>query len=546
MNRHVQLPGIRKWAGDDLISLQEESLKVLDSFLGRYGNMVVSGCEVTSNDDSGIYDIAPGMVVLAGTDHNSGQTAKVVPFAGATGMTMPVYLTLEYETHERLYVDNKVKPVSYSYRAVASSEKPEDRPYIEIGVEGPQYFIDEEELRRKIDALGKADGDLLEKRGGIVNRSLLFSSDGATPEFGVFSSKKGHIELCRANTDGTKGAPIVTTTVDTSGKMTNTVGVNTIFEGSVTMSHRFSGSLDTLTTEGIYYGRLTNVTSSTLPDDIGEGDISIIVTRTSDADKITQTIIGSEKCYFRQISATGGAGVLWNGFGSGGDGLVAKLMPERTNIDRLYKTGRYVLDRVVAMNGSFPMGSLNFEPALLTSVAVPEKNGTYLQEFTQEGQTARRFIREDGTQEIWEPEFINEIVDHTDMLEHKIWGEYWPDVENGDRMDVYLRTYKFSQTASTNEAMKVYLSSAGSDNMEIISVKGYCRYRAADTVIVPLPFCSHSTDSKSLRGYAYLWTSPDKFIGSPIVFEAKLAGEGHSTKNEWHADVVVQVKYIKK
>lgn len=545
MNRQVQVPGIRKWAGDDLISLQEESLKVLDSFLGRYGNTVVSGCEVT-NESNGTYDIAPGVVVLAGTDHNGEQSTKVVPFAGITGMTMPVYLTLEYETHERLYVDNKVKPISYSYRAVASYEKPEGRPYIEIGAEGPEYFIDEEEIRRKIDALGKADRDLLEKRGGIVNGSLLFSSDGATPEFGVFSSKAGQVELCRTNADGTKGVPIVTTIVDASGNMTNTVRVNTIFKGSVTMSHRFSGSLDTLTIEGIYYGRLANVTSSTLPDDIGDGDISIIVTRTSDADKITQTIIGSEKSYFRQISATGGAGVLWNGFGSGGDGLVAKLMPERTNIDRLYKTGRYMIDRVVAMNGSFPAGTLNFEPALFTSVAVPEKDGTYLQEFTQEGQTARRFIREDGTQEIWEPEFINEIVDHTDMLEHQIWGEYWPDVENGDRMDVYLRTYKFSQTASTNEAMKVYLSSAGSDNMEIISVKGYCRYRAADTVIVPLPFCSHSTDSKSLRGYAYLWTSPDKFIGNPIVFEAKLAGEGHSTKNEWHADVVVQVKYIKK
>ena len=49
MKRHVQYQGIRKWSGDDLLELQSEPLRVIDSFFAQWGNCVICGCAVSGN-----------------------------------------------------------------------------------------------------------------------------------------------------------------------------------------------------------------------------------------------------------------------------------------------------------------------------------------------------------------------------------------------------------------------------------------------------------------------------------------------------------------
>lgn len=140
MKEHIQKPGVRKWAGQDLVDLQHEPLVALTSFFEEYGSCIIKGCEVVQTGDT--YTVQPGIVAIAGTDQDGQPTFKVAPFAGISGVTLPIFLTLSYSTLERPYADLKVKPVAYDFRAIASGVKPTDKPYVEIGATGGKRFID--------------------------------------------------------------------------------------------------------------------------------------------------------------------------------------------------------------------------------------------------------------------------------------------------------------------------------------------------------------------------------------------------------------------
>lgn len=153
MKRLLQLIGIRKWSGEDLISLQAEPLKTIDAFFAEYGNCIFNGCEVSAAPGN-TFNIAPGFVALQGKDQNNQDTFKVAPFAGLENATLPVYLTLSYNVIEKEYVDGKVKPVAYDYYAAVSSVRPTDVPYLEITASGGRRFIDAIGITRKLDQTG--------------------------------------------------------------------------------------------------------------------------------------------------------------------------------------------------------------------------------------------------------------------------------------------------------------------------------------------------------------------------------------------------------
>lgn len=153
MKRLLQLIGIRKWSGEDLISLQAEPLKTIDAFFAEYGNCIFNGCEVSAASGN-TYNIAPGFVGLEGKDQDNRDTFKVAPFAGLENVTLPVYLTLSYNVIEKEYVDGKVKPVAYDYYAIATSVRPTDLPYLEITAAGGRRFIDVIGITRKLDQTG--------------------------------------------------------------------------------------------------------------------------------------------------------------------------------------------------------------------------------------------------------------------------------------------------------------------------------------------------------------------------------------------------------
>lgn len=141
MKRHTQQPGIRQWAGEDLLELQSEPLKALDGFFEEYGPCVIKGCHLTDNGDS-TYNLSPGLVALAGTDAAGNATFKVVPFSGIDALPLPVYLTLTHSVVERPYINGQVKPIAYDYRAGVSAIRPDSGEYLELSVDSIPRFVD--------------------------------------------------------------------------------------------------------------------------------------------------------------------------------------------------------------------------------------------------------------------------------------------------------------------------------------------------------------------------------------------------------------------
>lgn len=141
MKRHTQQPGIRQWAGEDLLELQSEPLKALDGFFEEYGPCVIKGCHLTDNGDS-TYNLSPGLVALAGTDAAGAATFKVVPFSGIDALPLPVYLTLTHSVVERPYINGQVKPIAYDYRAGVSAIRPDSGEYLELSVDSIPRFVD--------------------------------------------------------------------------------------------------------------------------------------------------------------------------------------------------------------------------------------------------------------------------------------------------------------------------------------------------------------------------------------------------------------------
>ncbi len=141
MKRHVQVEGIREWAADHLLELQSEPLKVLDRFFGQFGPYILEGCEVTpAADGDDLHDVAPGLVVLAGKDHSGADAVMVVPFAGATGVSLPLCLTLAWEERKRKYVTGGIKPIAYDYYAEASAVAPdEETPHLLLSEATPRF-----------------------------------------------------------------------------------------------------------------------------------------------------------------------------------------------------------------------------------------------------------------------------------------------------------------------------------------------------------------------------------------------------------------------
>ena len=144
MKRQTQTVGVRKWAGDDLVSLQSETLKALDAFFAEYGPCVIQGCEITvSADGGGTYDVAAGLVALTADDQQGAQRVMVMPFAGATGVALPLYLTAAVETLTEAYGDGKVKPIAYVYTAQAVGADPgAEVPHLILTETGGNRFVD--------------------------------------------------------------------------------------------------------------------------------------------------------------------------------------------------------------------------------------------------------------------------------------------------------------------------------------------------------------------------------------------------------------------
>lgn len=154
MKEQTQQPGVRKWAGDDMIALQAEPLSAIQGFFEEYGNCIIQGCAVVPAA-GGKFDIAPGLLGLSGRDAGGDNTFKVVPFSGVGNVTLPLYFTLTYSVVDRVYGDGKVKPIAYDYRAAVSAVKPgAGVEFLELTTAGGRRFVDAVKITEKLDKVG--------------------------------------------------------------------------------------------------------------------------------------------------------------------------------------------------------------------------------------------------------------------------------------------------------------------------------------------------------------------------------------------------------
>lgn len=135
MKRQVQLPGIRKWFGDDFVQIQDEIYIALESFFEQYGSCIISGCSINSGT------IAPGVVALEG-EIDGKKIFKVVQFDGASGQTWPKYMALTRTIYNREYDDGIVKDIIHEYKAVLQSSPPAHGYYLTINSTGNRTFRD--------------------------------------------------------------------------------------------------------------------------------------------------------------------------------------------------------------------------------------------------------------------------------------------------------------------------------------------------------------------------------------------------------------------
>ncbi len=174
----MQKTGILPWAGDYFIELQREPLRAFEAFLQSTGPCIISGCEVTSNAN-GTYNVAPGFVALPGIDRGimgDGNTRRIMamPFDGATGVAMPLYLIPSVSDINRVYNDGVSKPIAYSYKAVTSAV-PSDSGYITLSAHGGPSWRDtiQDATHRLVsDAEKNTWGNKAEKDGTYPNMSV--------------------------------------------------------------------------------------------------------------------------------------------------------------------------------------------------------------------------------------------------------------------------------------------------------------------------------------------------------------------------------------
>ncbi|MEG1952399.1 MAG: hypothetical protein RR084_07480 [Bacteroidales bacterium] len=80
---------------------------------------------------------------------------KLVPFEGATGVVLPAYFTLTYETQTRVYGDGKAKPIAYKYKAALSAIAPATGvEYLQITSGGALRWVDVLGITKKLDREG--------------------------------------------------------------------------------------------------------------------------------------------------------------------------------------------------------------------------------------------------------------------------------------------------------------------------------------------------------------------------------------------------------
>ncbi|MBN2814995.1 MAG: hypothetical protein JXQ80_13010 [Bacteroidales bacterium] len=164
MKKLVQNSGVRKWYGDEWVTIQDELNAVIEGHFSAFGaQFILSGCVVTDAS------VSAGLVLL---NHLDG--FKVCRLPAASGLSFPCYLKPVKTEETRLYLDGATKPVAYTYSAEISATN--EGGYLELKADNttPRFtdviqdathrFVSDDE---KTSYAGQAAAAVTALRGGV-------------------------------------------------------------------------------------------------------------------------------------------------------------------------------------------------------------------------------------------------------------------------------------------------------------------------------------------------------------------------------------------
>lgn len=134
---------------------------------------------------------------------------------------------------------------------------------------------------------------------GIVGGKLLFSTDGTTPIFGIFTPTSDKMDFCTTDGDGNRQTTLLSLEANEV-----TIPVRASFPLGLEQSRAYVGDVNNLVQEGIYYCD-TATGATNLPESSGQ---AVIVVAPYNASQVMQLAHMADKIYRRFINKAGGSG----------------------------------------------------------------------------------------------------------------------------------------------------------------------------------------------------------------------------------------------
>lgn len=140
MKRHLQTQGTRKWYGEHLVELQDETLKAIDAMASTLGACVISGCEIYSIEGDN-FRMTDGLVALPCADGK----IRIMPYidnAVISGYFAIKYLVSSQSDVLGEYLNPISTVIAKNWKAVWSNTEPSHGGLMKPSGESLKKFSD--------------------------------------------------------------------------------------------------------------------------------------------------------------------------------------------------------------------------------------------------------------------------------------------------------------------------------------------------------------------------------------------------------------------
>jgi hypothetical protein len=266
MREFIQVAGVRRWHGDELIALQTETLLPLQKFFGEFGNCVLSGGKVIWNSPN--FTLEETVFVCKHAD--GFKIAKIAPVNFGVSPIYPMYLSITKNVVNKVYDDLNVKLAENNYSATISNVQPGAGLFITIpngnGVARWQDLAIKKDAWHNVGAIGEpifTSGFNNGYPNSVLSEQLRFRKD-------VMGNVElqGAIDFDPLANNGTANVNIAITTLP--------IGYRPVRDVSTTIPVGYNGTglfyINILVqTTGVVYGRVITIPAGAVLANLGSG-----------------------------------------------------------------------------------------------------------------------------------------------------------------------------------------------------------------------------------------------------------------------------------